>query len=35
MDVRFIEEADPVRQALLEMYVAVALETRHNNFKNH
>jgi hypothetical protein len=35
MDVRFVEEIDPIRQALLEMYVAVALKTPHNSFENH
>lgn len=35
MELRFVEEADPMRQALLEMYVAVALGTPHNDFENH
>jgi hypothetical protein len=35
MDVRFVEEADPVRQALLEVYVAIALATPHNDFATH
>jgi len=35
MSVRFVEETDPVRQALLEIYVAVVLETPYNNFDNH
>ena len=35
MNLRFVEEADPVRQALLEMYVAVVLETPYNDFDNH
>ena len=35
MDVRFVEEADPVRQALLEIYVAVSLETPYNDFRTH
>jgi hypothetical protein len=35
MDVRFVSETDPMRQALLEMYVAVALGTPHNDFDNH
>ena len=35
MDVRFVEEMDPIRQALLEMYVAVALKTPQNSFENH
>jgi hypothetical protein len=35
MEVRYVEESDPLRQALLEMYVAIALETQHNSFENH
>jgi GIY-YIG catalytic domain len=35
MAVQFSEEAIPMRQALLEMYVAVCLGTPHNNFDNH
>ncbi len=35
MDVRFVEEADPVRQTLLEVYVAVALRARYNDFDTH
>ena len=35
MDVRFVEEANPVRQCLLEVYVHVALATPHNDFDNH
>jgi hypothetical protein len=35
MDVRFVEERDPIRQALLEIYVAVALNTPYNNFETH
>ncbi|HEX7455398.1 MAG TPA: hypothetical protein VF296_05080, partial [Gallionella sp.] len=35
MDLRFVEENDPVRQALLEIYVAVALNTPYNDFDNH
>ncbi|MBL9030131.1 MAG: hypothetical protein JNM80_00310 [Phycisphaerae bacterium] len=35
MDVRFVEETDPVRQCLLEVYVAVALGTPYNDFDNH
>jgi hypothetical protein len=30
MEVRYVEEADQVRQALLEMYAALALETKHD-----
>ena len=35
MNLRFVEENDPVRQALLEIYVAVVLNTPYNNFDNH
>jgi hypothetical protein len=35
MTVRYVEERDPLRQALLEMYVAVVLQTPHNDFDNH
>ena len=35
MDIRVVEEADPHRQALLEMYVAICLNTPYNHFKNH
>lgn len=34
MEIRVIEEADPNRQALLEMYVSVALGTKYNSFDN-
>src|SRR6266540_257222 len=35
MNIRFIEERDPLRQALLEIYVAVALRTPYNDFDTH
>lgn len=35
MEVRWVEEADPVRQALLEVYVSVILETPFNDFNTH
>jgi hypothetical protein len=35
MDLRFVEERDPVSQALLEIYVAVVLKTPFNDFENH
>lgn len=35
MDVRYVSEPDPMRQALLEMYVSVSLGTPHNDFDNH
>lgn len=35
MELRFVEEVDPVRQALLEVYVALAVKAKHNDFDNH
>lgn len=35
MQLRFVEEADSVRQALLEIYVATVLRTPFNDFENH
>jgi hypothetical protein len=35
MNVRYVSEPDPMRQALLEMYVSVSLQTPHNDFDNH
>jgi hypothetical protein len=35
MDFRFVEEANPTRQALLEIYCTVVLKTRYNDFENH
>jgi predicted GIY-YIG superfamily endonuclease len=35
MQVRFVSEADPLRQALIEMYVSICLETPYNDFDNH
>jgi hypothetical protein len=35
MQVRYVSEPDPMRQALLEMYVSVRLGTPHNDFDNH
>mgnify|MGYP000847637451 CR=1 FL=1 len=35
MDVRFVEEVDPTRQALLEIYTAVVLGTPYNDFDTH
>jgi hypothetical protein len=34
-DLRFVEETDPTRQALLEIYVATVLDTPFNDFENH
>lgn len=35
MDIRYVEETDQVRQALLEIYCAVALRTPYNEFGTH
>lgn len=35
MSVRFVEETDPTKQALLEIYVSVVLQTPYNDFDNH
>lgn len=35
MEFRYVEEADPVRQCVLEIYCAVALATPYNDFDNH
>ena len=35
MDMRCIEVSDPIRQALLEMYAALDLNTPYNSFGNH
>lgn len=35
MDYRFVEEADQNRQALLEIYCAIVLETPYNDFGTH
>jgi hypothetical protein len=35
MEYRYVEEADQNRQALLEIYCAVALATPYNDFKTH
>jgi hypothetical protein len=35
MDVRFVAEDDPVNQTILEVYVAVVLQTRYNDFDTH
>jgi hypothetical protein len=35
MSVRHVEEADSHRQALLEIYAALALNTPHNDFDTH
>ena len=35
MDIRFVEETDPVKQALLEIYTATTLRTPYNDFENH
>ena len=35
MELRFVEENDPIRQAVLEIYVAVSLQTPYNDFNTH
>ncbi len=35
MELRFVEESDPLRQTLLEIYVAFALKTPFNDFDTH
>jgi len=35
MDLRFVEEPDPLRQALLEIYASVVLRTKYNDFETH
>ncbi|MBC8492139.1 MAG: hypothetical protein H8D43_00025 [Chloroflexi bacterium] len=35
MDLRFVEEADPIRQAILEIYVTLSLQTPYNDFDTH
>jgi predicted GIY-YIG superfamily endonuclease len=35
MDLRFAEEEDPTRQALLEIYASVVLRTKYNDFDTH
>jgi hypothetical protein len=33
MDFRFVEETDPLRQVLLELYASVVLDTPFNEFE--
>jgi hypothetical protein len=35
MELRFVEERDPLRQTLLEIYVAFVLKTPYNDFDTH
>jgi hypothetical protein len=35
MEVRYVSEPDPLRQALLEIYVAVVTGAKHNDFDTH
>ena len=35
MEVRYVEEKDPLRQSLLEIYVAIVLKTPYNDFNTH
>ena len=35
MDLRFVQETDPLQQTLLEIYVALVLSTPYNDFDTH
>ena len=35
MQIRFVDEPDPIRQALLEIYVTISLEAPYNDFDTH
>jgi len=35
MNLRYVEETDPLRQALLEIYVSAVLQTPYNDFNTH
>jgi hypothetical protein len=35
MKLRYVEETDPTRQAMLEIYCAVVLNAKYNDFDNH
>ena len=35
MEFRAVEEPDPTRQALLEVYCAISADARYNDFRNH
>jgi len=35
MELRYVEETDPLRQTLLEIYVSVVLSTPYNDFETH
>jgi hypothetical protein len=35
LEVRYVEEVDPIQQCLLEIYIAEVLKTKHNDFDNH
>ena len=35
MDLRYVEESDPVQQAILEIYIHLSLQTRYNDFDTH
>jgi predicted GIY-YIG superfamily endonuclease len=35
MEVRYVEEKDPLRQALLEIYASIVLATPYNDFNTH
>jgi len=33
MDIRYVEETTPIKQALLEIYVSVVLAAKYNKFE--
>ena len=35
IEVRYVRQEDPLRQALLEIYAAIILETPYNDFNTH
>jgi len=35
MEVRYVSEPDPLKQALLEIYVAIVTKAKHNDFDTH
>ena len=35
MELRYVEESDPLRQALLEIYASFVLKTPYNDFNTH
>ena len=35
MNVQFVEESDPIKQTVLEVFTALETEAEFNNFRNH